>query len=145
MLFSAFGMSYFGIAASLLSLGAVDFGMIVDGSVVMTESNMRKLGQRRVELGRPLTKAERLEIVMSSAKEVARPVIFGMGITIVVFFPILTLEGTEGKMFRPMALTFIFALAGALIYALTVTPILNYYFIKLECQRRRGRHRGDND
>ena len=138
MLFSAFGMSYFGIAASLLSLGAVDFGMIVDGSVVMTESNMRKLGQRRVELGRTLTKAERLEIVISSAKEVARPVIFGMGITIVVFFPILTLEGTEGKMFRPMALTFIFALAGALIYALTVTPILNYYFIKPSAKEEAG-------
>ncbi|MGB0414716.1 MAG: efflux RND transporter permease subunit [Coraliomargarita sp.] len=130
MLFSAFGMSYFGISASLLSLGAVDFGMIVDGSVVMTEANMRKLNKLRQQVGRPLKPSERIQVIIDSAREISRPVIFGMGITIVVFFPILTLEGTEGKMFRPMALTFIFALAGALLYALTVTPVLNYFCLK---------------
>lgn len=129
MLFALLGMYQFAIAASLLSLGAIDFGIIVDGSVVMTEANMRNLAQRTRSLGRPLTPEERLEVVTSSAKSVARPIVFGMAIIMVVFFPVLALEGIEGKMFRPMAWTFIFALGGALLIALTLSPLLGYYFL----------------
>jgi cobalt-zinc-cadmium resistance protein CzcA len=129
MLFAAIGMHKFAIAASLLSLGAIDFGILVDGSVVMTESNMRRLAERTRSLGRRLTASERLEIVRDSARQVARPILFGMAIIAVVFVPVLTLQGMEGKMFRPMAWTFIFALVGALILALTLSPVLSYYFL----------------
>lgn len=129
MLFALLGMYQFAIAASLLSLGAIDFGIIVDGSVVMTEANMRHLAQRTRALGRPLTSEERLDVITSSAKQVARPIVFGMAIIMVVFFPVLALDGIEGKMFRPMAWTFIFALGGALLIALTLSPVLGYYFL----------------
>lgn len=138
MLFALIGMFEFAIAASLLSLGAIDFGIIVDGSVVMTEANMRKLAQRARELGRPLTKKERLEVVARSAKKVARPIVFGMAIIMVVFFPVLALQGIEGKMFRPMAWTFIFALGGALIVALTLSPVLGYYFLPKRVREKEG-------
>lgn len=138
MLFALIGMYEFAIAASLLSLGAIDFGIIVDGSVVMTEANMRNLAQRSRALGRPLTKDERLSVVAASGKQVARPIVFGMAIIMVVFFPVLALEGIEGKMFRPMALTFIFALAGALLIALTLSPVLGYYFLPKRVREREG-------
>ncbi len=129
MLLAILGMYEFAIAASLLSLGAIDFGIIIDGSVVMTESNLRNLSKKSKQLGRPLTKAERLQTIIESAKQVARPIAFGIGIIIIVFIPILTLEGIEGKMFKPMAWTFIFALLGALVLALTLSPVLSYYFL----------------
>jgi len=129
MLFAIFGMYEFSIAASLLSMGAIDFGIIVDGSVVMTEINMRKLNERQRQLARPLTNMERIQSIAESGKEVIRPIIFGMGIIIIVFLPILTLEGIEGKMFRPMAWTFIFAMVGALAIAILLSPILSYYFL----------------
>ena len=138
MLFAVFGMYQFAIAASLLSLGAIDFGIIVDGSVVMTESNMRNMADRTRELGRRLTPAERLEILVSSGKRVARPIGYGMAIIMVVFFPVLTLADTEGKMFRPMAWTFILALAGALVIALTLSPVLGYYFLPRSVKKREG-------
>lgn len=138
MLFALIGMYEFAIAASLLSLGAIDFGIIVDGSVVMTEANMRNLAQRSRALGRPLTRKERLEVVAASAKKVARPIVFGMAIIMVVFFPVLALQGIEGKMFRPMALTFIFALGGALLVALTLSPVLGYYFLPRRAGEREG-------
>jgi len=94
MLFAFLGMEYFAITASLLSLGAIDFGLIVDGSVVMTEANLRGLAQRTREEGRKLTIAERLNCIYNSSRSVARPILFGMGIIAVVFLPILTLEGT---------------------------------------------------
>ena len=138
MLFALIGMYHFAIAASLLSLGAIDFGIIVDGSVVMTEANMRNLAERRKELGRTLTPAERLETLIDSGKQVARPVVFGMGIIIVVFIPILTLQGNEGKMFRPMAWTFIFALAAALGFALMMSPIAGYYCLPRRAKDKEG-------
>jgi cobalt-zinc-cadmium resistance protein CzcA len=138
MLFALIGMYEFAIAASLLSLGAIDFGIIVDGSVVMTEANMRNLAQRARALGRPLTKEERLSVVAESAKQVARPIVFGMAIIMVVFFPVLALQGIEGKMFRPMAWTFIFALGGALLIALTLSPVLGYYFLPKRVREREG-------
>jgi len=129
MLFAGDLMLEAGISASLLSLGAVDFGLIVDGSVVMVENAMRRLAARQQELGRLLTKPEREEVLAAAPLEVARPVAFGVGIILVVFLPVLALEGVEGKLFRPMALTMIFALLGSLILALTLTPVLAAVFL----------------
>jgi cobalt-zinc-cadmium resistance protein CzcA len=129
MLFAANFMLQAGIAASLLSLGAIDFGLIVDGAVVMVENAMRRLAVRQHELGRALTGEEREEVLRSAPLEVARPVAFGVGIIMIVFLPILTLEGIEGKLFKPMALTLIFALLGSLILALTLTPVLTALFL----------------
>ncbi len=138
LIYAFLGMYEFAIAASLLSLGAMDFGIIVDGSVVMTENNMRRLAEKQHHLGRPLEKAERFQIILASSKEVVRPIVFGMGIILIVFFPILTLQGIEGKMFKPMALTFIFAMIGALVIAVTLSPILSYHFLPLKVQEKEG-------
>jgi cobalt-zinc-cadmium resistance protein CzcA len=129
LLCAAMGMHAMAIAASLLSFGAIDFGILVDGSVVMAESSQRRLEERRRELGRKLTARERREAVREASRPVVRPIVFGMGIILLVFIPILTLEGTEGKMFQPMALTFMFALAGALALALLVTPALSAWLL----------------
>ena len=118
-----------GIAASLLSLGAVDFGLLVTGAVVMVENAIRRLGARQRELGRVLTPAEREETMTSASLEVASPVAFGVAIVLVVFLPILTLEGIEGKLFRPMALTMIYALLGSLVLSLTLMPVLASLFL----------------
>ncbi len=136
LIYAFLGMYELGIAASLLSLGAMDFGIIVDGSVVMTENNMRKLSEEQHRLGRTLKTSERLQVIIDSSKEVVRPIVFGMGIILIVFFPILTLEGMEGKMFRPMAWTFIFAMVGALLIAVTLSPILSYYFLPKKEQKK---------
>jgi cobalt-zinc-cadmium resistance protein CzcA len=129
MLFAANFMLQAGIAASLLSLGAVDFGLIVDGAVVMVENAMRRLAERQRELGRALTRAEHEEVLRAAPLEVARPVAYGVGIILIVFLPILTLEGIEGKLFKPMALTLSFALLGSLLIALTLTPVLTSLFL----------------
>ena len=136
LIYAFLGMYELGIAASLLSLGAMDFGIIIDGSVVMTENNMRKLGEEQHRLGRILKTSERLQVIIDSSKEVVRPIVFGMGIILIVFFPILTLEGMEGKMFKPMAWTFIFAMVGALLIAVTLSPILSYYFLPKKEQKK---------
>jgi cobalt-zinc-cadmium resistance protein CzcA len=99
-------------------LGAIDFGLIVDGSVVMIENIVRVLGERRGE------DTPHLEKVRTAARQVARPVVFAVGIIMIVYLPILGLRGIEGKMFRPMALTVVFALAGSLACALTLMPVL---------------------
>jgi cobalt-zinc-cadmium resistance protein CzcA len=136
MLFAVLGMYEMAIAASLLSLGAIDFGILVDGSVVTTENNMRRLAELQRRLGRKPSREERLHSIIASTQEVARPILFGMGIIILVFLPILTLQGIEGKMFRPMALTFIFALVGGLLIALFLSPILSYYFLPRKYSER---------
>jgi cobalt-zinc-cadmium resistance protein CzcA len=116
MLCAFSGMLRFGIAASLLSLGAIDFGMVVDSSVVMVENCVRHLacGDQR----------SRLEVIRDAAVEVRRPTLFGELIIMIVYLPILTLEGVEGKLFRPMALTVLFALAGSMVLSLTLMPAL---------------------
>ncbi len=136
MLFAGSLMLQAGIAASLLSLGAVDFGLIVDGAVVMVENAVRRLALRQRELGRALTRDEREDVLRSAPLEVARPVAFGVGIIMLVFLPILTLEGIEGKLFKPMALTLIFALLGSLILALTLTPVLAVLCLPKQVQER---------
>jgi cobalt-zinc-cadmium resistance protein CzcA len=118
MLFAFSGMLRFGIAASLLSLGALDFGMIVDSSVVMIENCVRHLAHGNLR-GR-----SRLDVIRDAAIEVRKPTMFGELIIMIVYLPILTLEGVEGKMFRPMALTVIMALAGSMVLSLTLMPVL---------------------
>jgi cobalt-zinc-cadmium resistance protein CzcA len=118
MLFAFSGMLRFGIAASLLSLGALDFGLVVDSSVVMVENIMRHLADN-TESGR-----DRVAVVRDAALEVRQPTMFGELTIMIVYLPILTLEGVEGKLFRPMALTVIFALVGSLVLSLTVMPVL---------------------
>lgn len=129
-LFAITGMVKFGVSGNLMSLGAVDFGLIIDGAVVMVENIVRRLGMRQHELHRTLTLEERLHAVLSAAKEVGRPMFFGVFIITVVYIPILSLTGIEGKMFKPMALTVIYALVGALILSLTLMPVLCSYFLR---------------
>lgn len=130
LLFAFAGMLQFGIAASLLSLGAIDFGMIVDSSVVMVENCVRHLAHGDAE-HRP-----KVDVVRDAAIEVRRPTMFGELIIMIVYLPILALEGIEGKMFRPMALTVIFALAGSMILSLTLMPVLASIFIPKKIEER---------
>lgn len=117
MMFAFLGMMRFGIAGSLLSLGAIDFGLVVDSSVIMVENAVRKLSEDR-------SHRDLREVVQEAALEVRGPTAFGELIIMIVYLPILTLEGIEGKLFRPMALTVVFALAGSLVLSLTVMPVL---------------------
>jgi len=123
-LFALTGMRQFGISGNLMSLGAVDFGLIIDGAVVIVENIVRQLGQRQHQLGRPLTDEERTKTVLAASKQVGSPMFFGVVIITVVYIPILALTGIEGKMFHPMALTVMLALGGALLLALTLMPAL---------------------
>jgi len=124
MLFAVTGMVQGHVSANLLSLGAIDFGIIVDGAVVMVENILRRLTQHQQEAGRVLTLPERLVHSYSSAREVARPTLFGTGIILIVYLPILTLAGVEGKMFRPLAEVVLLALTGALLLAFTFVPAM---------------------
>jgi heavy metal efflux system protein len=118
MLFAFCGMWRFGISASLLSLGAIDFGMIVDSSVVMVENCVRHIAHGDNK------RRKMIDVVRDAAVEVRKPTMFGELIIMIVYLPILTLEGIEGKLFRPMALTVIFALIGSMILSLTLMPVL---------------------
>jgi len=124
MLFTATGMVHGRISANLLSLGAIDFGILIDGAVVMVENILRRFADRQRALGRTLDLGERLRETRAASVEVARPTLFGMGIIMIVYLPILTLTGIEGKMFRPMAQVVLLALAAALLLAFTVIPAL---------------------
>ncbi|MGE3537808.1 MAG: efflux RND transporter permease subunit [Candidatus Tectimicrobiota bacterium] len=137
-LFALTGMVRFGISGNLMSLGAVDFGLIIDGAVVIVENIVRRLGQRQHELGRLLSIEERAQTVLSASKQVGSPMFFGVVIITVVYLPILALTGIEGKMFHPMALTVILALVGALLLALTLMPVLCSFVL------RGTVHEGDN-
>jgi cobalt-zinc-cadmium resistance protein CzcA len=117
MLFAVTMMERVGIAGSLMSLGAIDFGLVVDSSVVMVENCVRHLAHDRS--GR-----EKLDIIRDAAVEVRKPTMFGELIIMIVYLPILTLQGVEGKLFRPMALTVVFALAGSMVLSLTLMPSL---------------------
>ncbi len=124
MLLTAIGMVQTRVSGNLMSLGAIDFGLIVDGAVIIVENCLRLLAERQHELGRKLTLAERLEVVLAASKEVRSATAFGEAIIIIVYFPILALTGIEGKMFHPMAMTVIFALAAAFILSLTFIPAM---------------------
>lgn len=129
MLFAFSGMLRFGIAGSLMSLGAIDFGLVVDSAVIQVENAVRHLAHDR-------TKRSRIDVVRQAAIEVRKPTMFGELIIMLVYLPILTLEGIEGKLFRPMALTVIFALAGSLVLSLTVMPVLASLFLPRKLEER---------
>lgn len=128
MLFAATGMRLFGISANLMSLGAIDFGLLVDGSVVMIENLLRRY--REIKDPSQLTISQRIELVIDSAKEVSKPVTLGLFIIMIVYVPILTLTGIEGKMFHPMAATVLMALGASLLIAIFLMPILGYLVIR---------------
>jgi cobalt-zinc-cadmium resistance protein CzcA len=125
MLIAFTGMYQAGLSGNLMSLGAIDFGLLVDGSVVMIDNILRRLGHMP-----PQSKEEKLATIQLAAREVLRPVVFAVGIIIIVYIPILSLTGLEGKMFRPMAITVIFALVGSLLFAVAGVPLLAYWFIR---------------
>ena len=129
-LFAVIGMNRFGISGNLMSLGALDFGILVDGAVIVIEATLLMLGQKRAELGRPLSAGERLGVAIQAARKMARPAAFGQVIILLVFAPILTLEGVEGKTFQPMAATFMLALAGAFIFSFTFVPAMAALFVR---------------
>ncbi len=118
MLFAVIMMIATGISGNLMSLGAIDFGLIVDGAVVMVENAVRRLHEKRNGISTE-------ETLLESALEVGRPIVFGVGIIIIVYLPIMTLTGIEGKMFKPMAYTVTYALIGSLILSLTYVPVMN--------------------
>ena len=122
MLFTITGMVTNRVSANLMSLGALDFGIIVDGAVVIVENCIRRLAEDQHRLGRQLTLAERISLVFDASKEVRRAILFGQLIIMVVYLPILTLTGVEGKMFVPMAVTVLMALFGAMVLSMTFVP-----------------------
>lgn len=123
MLFAGNLMLYFGIAGSLMSLGAIDFGLVVDSAVIVVENCVGRLAHAD-------RSARSIDVVRDATLEVRRPVVYGVAIIALVNLPLLALEGVEGKMFRPMALTLIFALTGSLLLSLTVTPVMTSWFLK---------------
>jgi cobalt-zinc-cadmium resistance protein CzcA len=129
MLMTAIGMVQGRISANLMSLGAIDFGLIVDGAVIITENALRHLAERQKTLGRMLSLRERLETVQGSAEEMIRPSVYGQAIILLVYVPLLSFTGVEGKMFEPMAVTVIIALASAFVLSLTLVPALIALFV----------------
>jgi heavy metal efflux system protein len=129
MLMTITGMVERGVSGNLLSLGALDFGIIIDGAVIIVENCMRRLSERQHQLGRLLTRAERFETVFEASKEVRRATMFGELIIMIVYLPILTLTGIEGKMFYPMAFTVLAALFAAMILSVTFVPAAVALFV----------------
>jgi len=122
MLFTITGMVETRVSANLMSLGAIDFGIIIDGAVIIVENCLRLLAEEQGKRGRLLSRSERMETIFSGARDVVRPSLFGTIIIAVVYLPVLTLTGVEGKMFTPMALTVLMALTGAALFSVTFVP-----------------------
>jgi cobalt-zinc-cadmium resistance protein CzcA len=122
MLVTVTGMVENKVSANLMSLGAIDFGIIIDGAVIIVENCLRLLAEEQHRRGRLLTRAERFETILAGSREVIRPSLFGTMIIAVVYLPVLTLSGVEGKMFTPMAVTVLMALTGAAIFSMTFVP-----------------------
>lgn len=129
MLFALTGMAAGRVSGNLMSLGAIDFGLIVDGAVIVVENALRRLGLAQSKHGRLLTLQERMQVVTDSTREVIQPAVFGVLIIMLVYLPIFALSGVEGKMFHPMAFTVIAALAGALIFSITFIPAAIAVFV----------------
>jgi cobalt-zinc-cadmium resistance protein CzcA len=130
MLMTITGMVEFGLSANLMSLGALDFGLIVDGAVIIVENCLRRLGEAQTESQANLALRDRLAVVFDATREVIKPAAVGVTIILIVYLPILTLTGIEGKMFRPMALTVMMALFSALVLSVTAVPALVALFVK---------------
>ena len=138
-LMAAIGMVRLDISGNLMSLGALDFGLLVDGAIVVVENALRRLGAEQACLGRPLEEAERRQLIGGAMAEVARPVAFGVAIITLVYVPVLALGGVEGKLFRPMAETVMLALTAALLVSLTLVPALASYLLKAGGDHAQGR------
>jgi heavy metal efflux system protein len=138
MLFTITGMVQSKISANLMSLGALDFGIIVDGAVIIVENCVRNLSEAQQRLGRLLNRNERLDTVLRATKEVITPSIFGSLIIMVVYLPILSLSGVEGKLFIPMARTVLFALLGAMVFSVTFVPASVAIFLRGRMEAKEG-------
>ena len=130
MLFTVTGMVRGGVSGNLMSLGALDFGLIVDGAVIIIENCLRRFAELQHALGRVLDEDERLETAASATAEVIRPSLFGLGIITAVYLPIFALTGVEGRMFHPMAITVVRALCGAMLLSLTFVPATVALFLR---------------
>ena len=139
MLFTISGMVASNVSANLLSLGALDFGIIVDGAVIIVENCIRRLALEQEKLGRELTTAERFEIVFDASKEVRRALLFGQVIIMVVYLPVFALSGVEGKMFHPMAFTVLLALLGAVFLSITFVPAAVALFLSGKMMEKEGK------
>ncbi|MBH0619253.1 efflux RND transporter permease subunit, partial [Salmonella enterica] len=129
-LFAVCGMRLVGVSGNLMSLGALDFGMVVDGGIVIVENSLRLMTQRRADKGGDLDAEERRLAVVDGARQVVGPMVFGVVIITLVYVPVLSLTAVEGKTFRPMATTVMLALVGALLMALTVVPMLTAWLLR---------------
>ncbi|HWK61736.1 MAG TPA: CusA/CzcA family heavy metal efflux RND transporter [Eoetvoesiella sp.] len=138
MLFTFTGMVSGKVSANLMSLGALDFGIIIDGAVVIVENCIRRLAHTQARLGRSLVLSERLHQVFAASKEVRRPLLFGQLIIMIVYLPIFALSGVEGKMFTPMAFTVVTALLGAMILSITFVPAAVALFIGKRVTEKEG-------
>lgn len=136
MLFAITGMATNRVSGNLMSLGAIDFGIIVDGAVIVVENALRRLGIAQREKGRVLNQHERLKVVFSATQEVIRPAVFGVLIIMLVYLPVFALSGVEGKMFHPMAFTVVMALLGALIFSITFVPAAVAIFVRGKINER---------
>ncbi len=139
MLFTFTGMVTNKVSANLMSLGALDFGIIIDGAVVIVENCVRRLAHAQTVAGRPLTRTERLHEVFKASKEARRPLLYGQLIIMVVYLPIFALTGVEGKMFHPMAFTVVAALLGAMILSVTFIPAAVALFIGNKVSEKENR------
>ncbi|MBB3118808.1 efflux RND transporter permease subunit [Pseudoduganella violacea] len=139
MLFTFSGMVAYKVSANLLSLGALDFGIIVDGAVVIVENCVRRLAHAQAALGRKLTREERFEEVFAAAREARRPLLFGQLIIMIVYLPMFALSGVEGRMFHPMAITVVIALLGAMILSITFVPAAVALFIGDKVEEKENR------
>ncbi|MCW5618013.1 MAG: CusA/CzcA family heavy metal efflux RND transporter [Nitrosomonas sp.] len=139
MLFTLIGMVTNNVSANLMSLGALDFGIIVDGAIVIIENCIRHLALEQARLGRRLTLSERLSIVFSASKETRRALLYGQLIIMIVYIPIFALSGVEGKMFHPMAFTVVTALLGAVILSVTFVPAAVALFLTGDIQDKENR------
>lgn len=139
MLFTLTGMAQQKISANLMSLGALDFGIIVDGAVVIVENCIRRLAHAQQQLKRPLTQNERFKEVFLAARQARRPLVFGQLIILVVYLPIFALTGVEAKMFHPMALTVVLALVAAIVLSITFVPAAVALWVKGDIQETESR------
>lgn len=130
------GMWAFGVSGNLVSLGAIDFGLVVDGAIIIIENALRRMAEKREELGRPLVDGERRDVVFAASSEVRSATAFGEVIIALVYVPIIALQSIEGRMFRPMAMTVLFALATAFVLSLTLVPALASALLPLAARDR---------
>jgi len=136
LLISAIGMNSLKISGNLMSLGALDFGLIIDGAVIIVENALRRLAHRQQVEGRLLTLSERLDEVIASSREMVKPSVYGQLVIFLVFLPCLTFEGVEGKMFSPMVITLMLALASAFVLSLTFVPAMVAVLLRKEIQEK---------